>query len=48
LLDELRDLAAIPGLSDEDVITINQAIELVEYEVGNGTGVAIVPPRTDP
>lgn len=48
LRQELLDLAAVPGLSEEDVTTIGQAIELVEYEIGNRSGVLIVPPKTKP
>jgi hypothetical protein len=46
--EELRHLAAIADLSDEDVITINQAIELVEYEIANRSGVSVVPPTIVP
>jgi hypothetical protein len=48
LLEELRDLAGIADLSDDDGITIDQAIELVGYEIGNDSGVAVVPPTTVP
>ena len=43
LYKELRELAALPDLSSHDRSTIEQALELVEYEIGNGAGVAVVP-----
>ena len=48
LREELRDLSGMGALSDEDRISIDHAIELVEYEIGNRTGVAVVPPKTAP
>jgi len=48
LREELRDLAGMGALSDEDRVSIDHAIELVEYEIGNRTGVAVVPPKTVP
>jgi hypothetical protein len=47
LCEELRDLAATADLSDDDRITLSQAIELVEYEIANRSGVAVVPPSMD-
>jgi hypothetical protein len=44
LLGELRQLARTDSVSTDERIPIDQAIELVEYEIGNGTGVAVVPP----
>ena len=47
LREELFALAVSPELSDEDRLAVNHAIELVDYEVGNGTGVAVAPPTAE-
>ena len=47
LLQELKDLAAITDLSGDEEITVNQAIELVEYEIWQRSGIAVAPPVID-
>jgi hypothetical protein len=44
LLQELIDLLETADLSDEDRLVVDHAVELVEYEIGNRTGVAVAPP----
>ncbi len=44
LRDELSALATKGGLSADDRLTVRKAIELVDYEIANGTGVAVAPP----
>jgi hypothetical protein len=44
LRDELLNMGAASDLSAEDRLTLAQAVELVDYEIANRTGVAVVPP----
>jgi hypothetical protein len=44
LRQELLKLAGIGDLSPDERLSLDQAVELVEYEISNGTGVTVVPP----
>jgi hypothetical protein len=44
LREELRGIAARSDLSAEDRLALSHAVELVEYEIVNRTGIAVVPP----